>query len=793
MGVFALIVVGAQAQKVKIYDINSLKPVNSVYVIEKGNERSSFSSKEGEIELKNFRVSDTLLIQHPSYLTEIKTVAEILKSNNTLYLREKTVDLLEFVVTANKREQKKSEISNQVSRLTARDVEFYAPQTAADLLEYQGDVFVQKSQLGGGSPMIRGFSANKVLIVVDGVRMNNAIFRGGNLQNVINVDPLSLESAEVIYGPSSLIYGSDALGGVMNFRTKEPAFTSTDSMYFASNIAARYSSANSERNVHLDLTFGGKRWAFFTSLSASEFGDLQSGRWRPNKYGDFGLREWTVTRIAGIDSVVANPDPHIMRQSGFQQLSAMQKIRFKANDKLSFNYSLIYSTTSDIPRYDRLIETRDGRPRSAEWYYGPQEWFMNSLELKYSEETMFFDALRITGAWQHFTESRNDRSFGRDWLRKRTEDVDVYSLNVDFDKKLSETSKLFYGLEGSYNNVDSEGERLNLVTGGVQATSSRYPAAGSQVYQASVYGLYERKLSATVSSNVGLRYTIYNLHSDLSDKRFFSFPYEEIDLNTMALTGNAGLVYTPNKKWQYSTNLSSGFRAPNLDDVGKVFDSEPGRVIVPNPDLAPEYAYTGEFAIIRTFGKNSKIQLNSFYTYALNAIVRGDFSFDGQDSILYDGSMSEVQSLVNTATAVIYGFSYNADIFLYRGLGVKSSLTWIDGEDQTNGAALRHVPPIFGFTNLFFQRKNLYTQLGLRYNGGIAFEDLAPDEQSKTHLYTPEGALSWWTLNAKISYEKKTFAVQAGCDNILDRFYWASSSGIAAPGRNIYISLKFKI
>ena len=101
--------------------------------------------------------------------------------------------------------------------------------------------------------MIRGFSANSVLIVVDGVRMNNAIYRGGNLQNVISIDPLSLENTEVLFGPGSVMYGSDALGGVMQFRTKTPGFISDESPQLEATSVLRYSSAANQKGKEVKL------------------------------------------------------------------------------------------------------------------------------------------------------------------------------------------------------------------------------------------------------------------------------------------------------------------------------------------------------------------------------------------------------------------------------------------------------------------------------------------------------------------------------------------------------------
>ena len=116
-----------------------------------------------------------------------------------------------------------------------------------------GEVFIQKSQMGGGSPMIRGFSTNRILIVVDGVRMNNAIYRSGNLQNVISIDASTIENTEVIFGPGSVIYGSDAVGGVMSFNTILPRLSSVDEWEYSGNIMSRLSSANKEKTGHFDF------------------------------------------------------------------------------------------------------------------------------------------------------------------------------------------------------------------------------------------------------------------------------------------------------------------------------------------------------------------------------------------------------------------------------------------------------------------------------------------------------------------------------------------------------------
>ena len=114
--------------------------------------------------------------------------------------------------------------------------------------------------------------------------MNNAIFRGGNVQNVISIDPFTIKNTEVLFGPGSVIYGSDAIGGVMNFYTHKPRFSYTDSLTVSGKTAYRFSSANTENTVHAALNLGHQTWASYTSFSYNTFGDLVMGSHGPESY-----------------------------------------------------------------------------------------------------------------------------------------------------------------------------------------------------------------------------------------------------------------------------------------------------------------------------------------------------------------------------------------------------------------------------------------------------------------------------------------------------------------------------
>ena len=177
--------------------------------------------------------------------------------------------LNEVVLSVARSKESKEKISKKVSVLTSDELMLNNPQTSADLLTYTSGIRVQKSQGGGGSPSIRGFEANRILLVIDGVRMNNAIYRSGHLQNSITISPYSLERTEIIFGPSSVGYGSDALGGVIHYFTKTPRLNNTEKWIV--NGLSSYNTRLNNSVQNFDIEHSSKRWASYTNFSFSRF------------------------------------------------------------------------------------------------------------------------------------------------------------------------------------------------------------------------------------------------------------------------------------------------------------------------------------------------------------------------------------------------------------------------------------------------------------------------------------------------------------------------------------------
>ena len=322
------------------------------------NQRSS--NIEGKLSINGLNKNELIFITHVSYIDFSVLYDSNFKKNILLSSDLKSLD--EIVISASKFSQNLKEVSQRVIFISSEDIVLSNPQTSADLLSTSGNVYIQKSQLGGGSPMIRGFSTNRLTLSVDGVRLNNAIFRGGNIQNVISIDPFNIQNTEIVLGSSSVIYGSDAIGGAMNFQTKSPILSDSDSMYFKSNLISRSSSANKEKTGHLDFNIGMKNFASLTSFSISDFDDLKMGSNGPSDY----LRPEYVDQVNGEDVIISNSDPRIQKQTGYSQFNFMQKFLLKT-ENIEYDLGVHYSSTSNIPRYDRLIRYNND---TNELHYG---------------------------------------------------------------------------------------------------------------------------------------------------------------------------------------------------------------------------------------------------------------------------------------------------------------------------------------------------------------------------------------------------------------------------------------
>lgn len=282
----------------------------------------------GHADISKFKNLQTIHFIAPGYRPQTLNWEKLERIQFSLELNLIVVQIPQAIVSASKWTQRSQDVPGRISILSASNLQIRNPSNTSDWLGSSGEVFIQKSQQGGGSPMIRGFSANRLLYAVDGVRMNTAILRSGNLQNVISIDPFAIQNTEILFGPGSVIYGSDAIGGVMSFETLKPSFAK-DSTEINGKIATRLGSANDEISIHGDVSINFKKWGFLTSFSHFNYKDLEMGKNGPSEY----LRPSFVQFINQKDSIFINTKPRVQVQSAYSQWNIMQKILFQSGKK----------------------------------------------------------------------------------------------------------------------------------------------------------------------------------------------------------------------------------------------------------------------------------------------------------------------------------------------------------------------------------------------------------------------------------------------------------------------------
>jgi len=706
----------------------------------------------------------------------------------------KNKDLENLVISASRFYKPKDRVLQSVQMIQSERINNISVGTLADLLAQTGLAFVQKSQLGGGSPVIRGFEANKVLLVIDGVRMNNAIYRGGHLQNILTIDPYSLDRLELLQGPSAVMYGSDALGGVIHMRTKSLSLRDRKGFSVSGHATTRFASASNEVMVHGEVHMAGRDIASYTSFTISDYGDLKQGSRGTNRFPGFGMRYFFAERINGHDSMVANKNPLVQKGTAYRQADMVQKILFKTGSWLH-EWNMQYSVSSDIPRYDRLSETNAaGKLKQAEWYYGPAQRAMLFYRLTPQKAT-WFDQSNIILSYQYQAESRHNRNFGGNKLNHRFEKVNTFSLNADFSKRYA-SGEWKYGVEWVMNKVRSTAHYDQLLTGEQGILDTRYPDGGSGTGSAAIYAGQTQSITKQLSWDVGMRVSNQYLHARFLDKSFFPFPFNEVSQRSWVLTGTMGLIWQPTREWTMKAQVSNGFRTPNMDDLAKVFESANGTLIIPNPSLKPEKTRNLEWTTIYRPFKGTEITMTAWVTSYRQVLTIGDSRLHDSSQVMYDGQLSTVKTTINAARARLWGIECHALTRISKRFLFRADITRTSGRilETVGTSPLDHIPPMYGNLSLQFKRGRFESELGFLFQSAKDSADYRLGAEDN-EIYSADPVrgytASWQTVSIRQSVDlNKHMRLQLSVENLFDRFYRTFSSGISAPGRNIIASLQ---
>jgi len=804
-------------QQITLKDSETNEVLSDVAVFNENRDKSTLSDLNGNVDLEVFSNEKKIYFQLLGY-SLLELDPNDIEDESIVLLYQESQNLDEVILSVARSASNVNQIAEKVSVIKSEDLFISSPSSGAEMLELSPGVRIQKSQGGGGSPIIRGFEANRVLIVVDGVRMNNAIYRSGHLQNSITIDPSNIERAEVIFGSSSVGYGSDAMGGVIHYYTKNPILK--NSKKISSSFTSNFNSANNGVTNNFNTNYSSDNWGSITSISISKYGDIKMGKKRNHGYSNWGFTpifsENSRYKFYAEPSI--NSDKNIQKNTGYSQVDLFQKFLFRIGDNNLLNLNIQFSESGDIDRFDQLSIPKDDSLKFSEWYYGPQKRLLISPSLRIFPKKKFMDKGVITFGFQKINESRIKRKFYSLNRSHQIEDLKVLSLNGDFDTSFNNGHTLSYGIETTYNHNYSKAYDRTLSVDGNNviglgektAIPTRYPSDGSSYASFASYVNWSWNMSEFFTFNVGTRLTFTKLKASWNDIISVNPQLSKVNLNSEALTTTVSMKLRPSNKIQINTVLSSGFRNPNIDDIGKIRENN-GLLVVPNTFLKPEYAYNLDLGVdYRSLDNKSYFSIRGFSTIIsrhigrAEYIVYSDITTPDTSTIIYNNEEVTTIANKNLGNRFIHGFSIDGFNNLSRSLKINYSLTYTKGDNNESYGPLPSISPLFGSISLDYINNDLTIRAVYKFSdskdpseysvGGEDGLDETPyiigQDGLKNFLGTPNWSDFSIFASKKISSNS---TLRLGITNILDIHYRTFASGISAPGRSLQAGINLKL
>ena len=800
------------AQQVLVKDAVTLEVLPSVTIVDQEGAHFQTTDFNGSAKLDTFADNALISFSHIGYLP-YKLSKNQIKSTQIIWMTPDSEQLGEIVLSVARASTKKIRLAQQIGIISKAEIEKQSPENTAVLLRTIPGVRVQQSQGGGGSPVLRGFEANRVLLVVDGVRMNNAIFRSGHLHNALSVDPLSLERAEVIFGPSSVGYGSDALGGVIHFYTRTPLINQNKKITFYGSSSYDFNQRTNKQSALFE--YSASKWAMLQYVSYAHFGDIFMGKSRPHGYDNWGKVAAYSQNTAS--NYTANPtsnsNTNMQRNSGYEQLDLLQKWVYHADTGFKFTLNLQGSNSGNIPRFDKLSEKQDGELRFARWEYGPQKRWLISPQINFIGTRPWLQSGKIIAAAQFLEESRINRKFSSLDRHTQHENICVYSLNADFKASFSKGFDWSYGLELTHNEVNSTAFSQKLTVEGNQIVSftsktpiaTRYPSGGSTYTTFAAYIDFRYDINPNSTLALGGRHTFTNLDASWTEQALIDAQLARVNQKNGASNVTLGYTHQRNANWQLKALMSTGFRSPNIDDLGKTREHN-GVLTVPNMRLSPEYIVSGEVGIKRLWKDGSFFELNGYYANIYDYIARGtyhiydDLSTQETDTIMFSGEEVQIVSNTNLGRVRVYGFSAQIQWQISSKLQYSGALTLTKGDGNKLSGNLPSISPLFTSQKLDLNLNK--GTIGLDWNFARSkhpntYSPWGEDGLEETPLLADgsyAGTPAWHRFDLQFAYPINTsFNLSGGVFNLFDTHYREFASGISVPGRSLKLVLRYQL
>jgi hemoglobin/transferrin/lactoferrin receptor protein len=660
------------------------------------------------------------------------------------------------VVSAARHEQDRFDSPRAISVVTAEMLRRGNYRTLPQALNELPGVLVQETNYAGGSPIVRGLIGNQVLLLVDGVRLNDATYRLGPNQYLNTVDINSVERIEVIHGPGSVLYGSDALGGVINIVTKSRR--PGGGAGIEARLAGRGATADGSGVGRVEMSGGTGSLDVSGGISLKSFGDLTGGH-------ATGLQPFT----------------------GYDERDGDVKLAFALSPRQRLTASLQSVHQSDVPRTDML---RAGTDLEYEW--NPETRTLGHVSYVLDRPGSFLDGLSLSASYQVQSERFNRITSAKPSVeRQHYDDVRTTGVVAQFSSTAPWRQLFTYGAEYYHDAVTSTRTDVTIPTGATKAEKGTF-ADGSTYQSIALFVQDEVDVSTALSLVLGLRYSEFRLDAVSRDVSAGSVA---VHSRPAALTGSAYAQYRLTPHVSLVGGVAQGFRAPNVDD-STIFGSFGGGFEVPASGLEPERSLNVE-AGVRVQHRAVTGDVRYFESWFDGLIQRQLSTFrdlpfmDLNGNGARDPKEESVYQRHNMGSAMIRGIEAQAQGPFARGWDWRANVGWCHGEDSVTGDPLRRIPPVKGTVAIRWSTRHGAWVEGYSILAGRQ-DRLAPADLTDPRI-NPAGTPAFATVNLRAGVDATSrLRVTVGAENLLDASYRLHGSGIDAPGRTLVVGVEWR-
>lgn len=659
--------------------------------------------------------------------------------------------LPDAMVTATRTTRRAVEVPRAVNRVGEVELAERMPRNSAEALREESGITVQKTEHGGGNAVIRGLGSNQVLLMVDGIRLNNSTYRFGNHPYLTTVDNHMLERLEVVRGPGSVLYGSDAMGGTVNLVTRSPS-TGGESLSARGRAHARYASIDGEMVMRTDGAMTGKGFGVSVGATLRKTGDLRRGENFGHPY---------LERTGAIQG-----------PSGYSGQDYDLKVAWAVAPEHSLTLAWQTTNRPEIPRFDRY--ENDG---FQHWLYIDQNRDLSYLVYQGKESV----PIRAFLSWQHQEEGREMLKTGSFNETREWGETTTFGAGIQADKTLGRHA-LTAGLDAYLDQVGSSREIVDVNTGvSRKQILSLYPDGSYH----GTYGLFlqdEFRITPAWVATIGGRYNLFRLDYGVPLDPALAFHWGRVEEDFQSLTGSLSLSWQAFRGVYLHTSLAQGFRAPNLSDVAKTGESKGNVYEIPNRDLQAEEILSLDAGVKVDRGR-VKAAVFVHHGSISNLMASAPTTYQGSPTYAHNGILYRLQSKQNIGEAFIRGVESEFKVRAWSMLWLRGNLAYTYGHNTTLDDPVGGIPPAVGLAGVRWADATFAVEGFTRFAGdqNRLSEDDRIDPRNQ-----PGGTPGWATLNARGEwYQMKSIRIVLGLENLMDLNYREHGSGISAPGRNL--------